>query len=77
MPKLEPYQRVSGAARAKLARELKRQYQRGRSIRELAREYGRSYSFIHFIHGMLTEVGVSLRGRGGPMNRKKPPSGET
>jgi hypothetical protein len=74
MPKLEPYQRVSGAARAKLARELKRQYQRGRSIRELAGEYGRSYSFIH---GMLTEVGVSLRGRGGPMNRKKPPSGET
>jgi hypothetical protein len=73
MPELEPYQRVSGAARAKLAAELKRQYQRGRSIRDLAREYGRSYNFIH---GMLTEVGVSLRGRGGPMNRKKPSARE-
>jgi hypothetical protein len=74
MAKLEPYQRVSGAARAKLAGELKRQYQHGRSIRDLAREYGRSYNFIHV---MLTEVGVSLRGRGGPMNRKKPSAGET
>jgi hypothetical protein len=74
MPKLERYQRVSGAARTKLAVELKRQYQCGRSIRELAREYDRSYNFIH---GMLTEGGVPLRGRGGPMNRKKPSAGET
>jgi len=41
---------------------LKRQYEQGRSIRELAGEYDRSYGFIH---RMLVDAEVGLRGRGG------------
>ncbi|MQA85173.1 MAG: transcriptional regulator [Streptosporangiales bacterium] len=54
--------RVTGAERDKLADELKKRYNAGESIRSLAASTGRSYGFIHRI---LTESGVSLRGRGG------------
>lgn len=55
--------RVTGAARAKLAREMIKQYGKGRSIRDLAQSYGRSYGFVH---DLLTESEVTLRRRGGP-----------
>ena len=54
--------RVTGADRSKLATDLKKRYDGGESIRALANETGRSYGFIHRI---LTETGVTLRGRGG------------
>jgi hypothetical protein len=54
--------RVTGADRAKLAADLKKRYDSGESIRALAADTGRSYGFVHRI---LTENGVSLRGRGG------------
>ena len=54
--------RVTGADRAKLAASLKKRYDSGESIRALAATTGRSYGFVHRI---LTENGVSLRGRGG------------
>jgi len=54
--------RVTGADRSKLATDLKKRYDGGESIRALASETGRSYGFIHRI---LTETGVTLRGRGG------------
>ncbi len=54
--------RVTGADRSKLAADLKNRYDAGESIRSLATSTGRSYGFIHRI---LTENGVSLRGRGG------------
>jgi Helix-turn-helix domain len=54
--------RVTGADRAKLAADLKKRYDSGESIRALAATTGRSYGFVHRI---LTETGVSLRGRGG------------
>jgi hypothetical protein len=54
--------RVTGADRSKLATDLKKRYDGGESIRALANATGRSYGFIHRI---LTETGVSLRGRGG------------
>jgi len=46
---------------------LKQQYETGRSIRDLATECDRSYAFIH---QMLVEAGVALRGRGGLQRRK-------
>jgi hypothetical protein len=55
--------RVTGADRSKLATDLKKRYDGGESIRALANATGRSYGFIHRI---LTETGVTLRGRGGP-----------
>jgi hypothetical protein len=60
--------RITGADRNKLATEVKKQYERGRSIRELADSHGRSYGFIH---RLLTENEVSLRGRGGATRGKK------
>ena len=54
--------RVTGEARAELARDLVARYHAGDSIRELAESTGRSYGFVH---RMLTESGVQLRGRGG------------
>ena len=54
--------RVTGEDRSKLASDLKSRYDAGESIRSLATSTGRSYGFIHRI---LTENGVELRGRGG------------
>jgi hypothetical protein len=59
--------RVTGADRAKLAGDLKKRYDAGESIRSLAASTGRSYGFVHRI---LSENGVSLRGRGGATRGK-------
>jgi hypothetical protein len=59
--------RVTGSARERLAADLKKKYSQGRSIRALAEETGRSYGFVH---RMLTESGVTLRGRGGATRGK-------
>jgi len=60
--------RITGSDRNKLASEVKRQYEKGRSIRELADSHGRSYGFIH---RLLSESAVPLRGRGGATRGKK------
>lgn len=67
MPDLQKGARITGATRDRLAEDLKREYVEGKSIRALAAESGRSYGFIHRI---LSESGVALRGRGGPTRRK-------
>ncbi|MHB1592672.1 MAG: helix-turn-helix domain-containing protein [Streptosporangiaceae bacterium] len=54
--------RVTGADRENLAADLRKRYGDGESIRALAAATGRSYGFIHRI---LAESGVALRGRGG------------
>jgi hypothetical protein len=54
--------RVTGEDRNRLATDLRSRYDAGESIRSLATSTGRSYGFIHRI---LTETGVALRGRGG------------
>jgi predicted transcriptional regulator len=59
--------RVSGGERDKLAADLKKKYAAGASIRELAASTGRSYGFVHRV---LTESGVTLRGRGGATRGK-------
>ncbi|GAA4592788.1 transcriptional regulator [Planotetraspora thailandica] len=59
--------RVTGADREKLAGDLKKRYSAGESIRALAASTGRSYGFIHRI---LSESGVTLRGRGGATRGK-------
>lgn len=59
--------RVTGPDRNKLATDLKKRYDSGESIRALATATGRSYGFVHRI---LTENGVTLRGRGGATRGK-------
>jgi hypothetical protein len=60
--------RITGAARDKLAADLKKKYEKGASIRSLAESTGRSYGFVHRV---LSESGVQLRGRGGATRTKK------
>jgi hypothetical protein len=59
--------RVTGVDRSKLATLLSKRYDNGESIRSLAASTGRSYGFVHRI---LTETGVTLRGRGGATRSK-------
>ncbi len=68
MTELKKGARVTGADRSKLAGELKRKYSSGASIRALAEETGRSYGFVHRV---LSESGVPLRGRGGATRGKR------
>jgi Helix-turn-helix domain len=60
--------RVTGVDRSKLATLLSTRYDNGESIRSLAASTGRSYGFVHRI---LTETGVTLRGRGGATRSSK------
>ena len=60
-------QRITGADRLKLGKDLKKQYVAGASIRELAAQTSRSYGFVHRV---LTDEGVTLRGRGGATRSK-------
>ena len=60
--------RVTGVDRSKLATILGKRYDDGESIRSLAASTGRSYGFVHRI---LTETGVTLRGRRGATRRGK------
>jgi len=59
--RLEKSLRIAGESRIQLAADLKTRYEQGASIRELARMTGRSYGFIHQV---LSETEVPLRGRG-------------
>ncbi len=68
MAQLKKGTRIVGAERDKLATDLRKKYERGESIRSLAESTGRSYGFVHRV---LTDSGVALRGRGGATRRKK------
>src|ERR1700759_529673 len=59
--------RITGSERTKLATDLRKAYDKGKSIRELADSHGRSYGFVHRV---LSESGVTLRGRGGATRTK-------
>jgi predicted transcriptional regulator len=67
MTALKKGARITGTDRTKLSAELKKAYDKGKSIRELADLHGRSYGFVHRV---LSESGVTLRGRGGATRTK-------
>jgi predicted transcriptional regulator len=67
MATLKKGARITGPDRTKLSADLKKAYDKGRSIRELADTHGRSYGFVHRV---LSESGVTLRGRGGATRTK-------
>ncbi len=62
MTELKKGSRITGGERTSLADALREKYEGGASIRALAEQSGRSYGFVHRI---LSESGVPLRGRGG------------
>ncbi|WP_274912527.1 helix-turn-helix domain-containing protein [Streptomyces sp. WZ-12] len=59
--------RITGTARDRLAADVEKAYEGGASIRAIAASLGRSYGFVHRI---LAEGGVTLRGRGGNSRRQ-------
>ena len=67
MADLKKGSRITGGERDKLAGDLRKKYDSGQSIRALAESTGRSYGFVHRI---LSESGVTLRGRGGATRGK-------
>ena len=67
MTELKKGTRVTGDDRATLSADLKKRYEGGESIRALAQLQNRSYGFVHRI---LSEAGVQLRGRGGATRKK-------
>ena len=67
MAELSKGRRITGNDRDKLAADLRKKYDSGKSIRELAASTGRSYGFVHRI---LSESGTTLRGRGGATRGK-------
>jgi predicted transcriptional regulator len=67
MAELSKGRRITGDDRDKLATDLRKKYDSGKSIRELAASTGRSYGFVHRI---LSESGATLRGRGGATRGK-------
>jgi len=60
--------RITGSAREKLTADLRKKYEKGQSIRALADGTGRSYGFVH---RLLLDADVPLRGRGGATRTKK------
>ena len=54
--------RITGADRQQLAVQLGQRYAGGESIRAIAEDTGRSFGFVH---GLVKESGVTIRGRGG------------
>ena len=60
--------RITGSAREKLTADLRRKYEKGQSIRALADGTGRSYGFVH---RLLVDADVPLRGRGGATRTRK------
>ena len=68
MAELSKGRRITGPDRDKLATDLRKKYDSGKSIRELAASTGRSYGFVHRV---LSESGAELRGRGGATRGKK------
>jgi len=54
--------RITGPERATLASQYAQRYAEGESIRSIAADAGRSFGFVH---GILKESGIALRGRGG------------
>lgn len=60
--------RITGAERDSVSAGIREQYLAGASIRTLAGDLGRSYGFVHRI---LVDEQVQLRGRGGAVRRKR------
>ena len=64
--------RITGAQRETLAAQYAKKYEAGQSIRKIAETAGRSFGFVH---GVLVEHGVTLRGRGGATRGAKRAAG--
>ncbi|MFI9553699.1 helix-turn-helix domain-containing protein [Nonomuraea endophytica] len=66
--KIEKRKRITGAEREQLTADVAARYAAGGSVRGIALSIGRSYGFVH---RLLVEGGVALRGRGGDFRKAR------
>lgn len=66
--KIEKRKRITGAEREQLTADVAARYAAGGSVRGIALSIGRSYGFVH---RLLVEGDVPLRGRGGNMRQTR------
>ena len=59
--------RITGPDRVKVTADIKKAYNKGKSVRAIADDHGRSYGFVHRILG---EADVKMRSRGGATRSK-------
>ena len=59
--------RLTGNEREQMAKTVTSLYGEGKSIRDISAETGRSYGFVHRV---LSESELTLRGRGGATRRR-------
>jgi transposase len=59
--------RLTGDDRTRMASTVTALYSQGKSIRDISAETGRSYGFVHRV---LSESDLPLRGRGGATRRR-------
>ena len=59
--------RLTGDERDRMAKTVTSLYGEGKSIRDISAETGRSYGFVHRV---LSESELTLRGRGGATRRR-------
>lgn len=67
MTELAKGARLTGDDRVRMTERVVQEYQAGRSIRQIAEDTGRSYGFVHRV---LSDSDLTLRGRGGPTRRR-------
>ncbi|MFC4035782.1 helix-turn-helix domain-containing protein [Streptomyces polygonati] len=68
LPKLKPRSRLTPEQRETAGAKIQPVYEGGGSIRDIAELTGRSYGFVH---RLLSDRGVPLRGRGGASRKRK------
>ena len=68
LPQLQKNVRLPDAERKRVGEALLREYDKGRSIRELCADTGYS---IGRVRRLLIEAGVNFRGRGGATRSRK------
>lgn len=67
MPTVKKGARLTGDDRTRMAGTVINLYEQGKSIRDIADETGRSYGFVHRV---LSESDLTMRGRGGATRRR-------
>jgi hypothetical protein len=72
LPTFKPRSRLTPEQREKAGAKIQPVYESGVSIRDIAELTGRSFGFVH---RLLSDRGVTFRGRGGSNKGRRSPDG--
>ncbi len=73
MDRITKHARLTGPVAVAFGQAVKREYERGESIRAIAAASGRSY---HAVHRALQQAGVRVRSRGGQLGNANQSHGQ-